>query len=286
MDIKQNLPHLAAAPMAVAVVAHTYGGLGFEPVALSVAVSTSLAVGTWSAWSHVFAPDARRAVRAFGLAAAVVLSGAESYLMYQDKGNTVDPGYAAAMANYTLQESRYRQELSDWTENHKSLVSGIKAQQQEIIDTGKLTSRRADMARLTNELEKATNAQPPVFGLEKPVERSTINRAWLATTAAVIGLTPVLYGVLHMFGWRGSRKESTATEIVAKAEKRDPSLLDVLSVQAMPVGASFACPVCGASAIRKQQRTVTCASNNCRATVSRLRKSAKTDNVVTLRRVS
>ena len=36
MEIKQHLPHLAAAPVAVAVVSHTYAGLGFEPVALSV----------------------------------------------------------------------------------------------------------------------------------------------------------------------------------------------------------------------------------------------------------
>ena len=111
------MPHLAAAPVAVAVVSHTYAGLGFEPVALSVSVSASLAVGVWSAWSHVFAPRVGALVRSVGLVAAIALSGAEGYLMYQYKGDSVDPGYTAAMANYNLQESRYQQELADWTSN-------------------------------------------------------------------------------------------------------------------------------------------------------------------------
>lgn len=288
MDIKQHLPHLAAAPVAVAVVAHTYAGLGFTPVALSVAVSASLAVGVWSAWSHVFAPRVGALVRSVGLVAAIALSGAEGYLMYQYKGDTVDPGYTAAMANYNLQESRYQQELADWTANHKAVVTGIKAQQQEIIDTGKLTSRRADMDRLTQQLAKATAQQPPVFGLERPVEARTTNRAWLANTVAVIGLTPVMYGVFHLFGWRRDRELQpvTVVEPVVEKKRRPCTLADVLSVQALPVGSSFGCPVCGAEAIRKQERTVTCPSNNCRATVSRLRKAVKTDNVVTLRRAS
>lgn len=294
MEIKQHLPHLAAAPVAVAVVNHTYGGLGFESVELSVAVSSSLAVGVWSAWSHVFAPRVGVLVRSVGLVAAIALSGAEGYLMYQYKGDTVDPGYTAAMANYTLQESRYQQELADWTSNHKALIDSIKAQQQEIISTGKLTSRRDDMDRLTQQLAKATAQQPPVFGLERPVERRTTNRAWLAVTAAVIGLTPVLYGVFHLFGWRRDRElqaskqadhviEQVAEHPVAEKIRKPATLADVLAVQALPVGSAFACPVCGAGAVRKQQRTVTCANNNCRATVSRLRKAAKTDNVVTLR---
>ena len=292
MEIKQHLPHLAAAPVAVAVVSHTYGGLGFEPVALSVAVSASLAVGVWSAWSHVFAPRVGALVRSVGLVAAIALSGAEGYLMYQYKGDTVDPGYTAAMANYNLQAARYQQELADWTSNHKAVVAGIKAQQQEIIDTGKLTSRRADMDRLTQQLANATAQQPPVFGLERPVETHMTNRAWLAVTAAVIALTPVLYGVFHLFGWRRDRElreekqVAILVEPVAEPIRKPATLADVLSVQALPVGESFACPVCGAEAIRKQQRTVTCANNNCRATVSRLRKAAKTDNVVTLRRAS
>lgn len=289
MEIKQHLPHLAAAPVAVAVVSHTYAGLGFEPVALSVSVSASLAVGVWSAWSHVFAPRVGALVRSAGLVAAIALSGVEGYLMYQYNGDVVDPAYTAAMANYTLQESRYQQELTDWTNNQKTVVSSIKAQQQEIISTGKLTSRRADMDRLTQQLEKATAQQPPVFGLERPVERRTTNRAWLAVTAAVIGLTPVLYGVFHLFGWRRNRELPTSKQVAPVVDQVDEptrqpaTLADVLAVQALPVGSSFACPVCGADSIRKQERTVTCASNNCRAKVSRLRKSAKTDNVVTLR---
>lgn len=286
------MPHLAAAPVAVAVVSHTYAGLGFEPVALSVSVSASLAVGVWSAWSHVFAPRVGALVRSIGLVAAIALSGADGYLMYQYKGDVVDPGYTAAMANYTLQESRYQQELTDWTNNQKTVVSSIKAQQQEIISTGKLTSRRADMDRLTQQLAKATSQQPPVFSLERPVETRTINREWLAVTAATIALTPILYGVLHLFGWRrdrelqASKQAEPVAEPVAEPIRKPATLADVLSVQALPVGASFACPICGADAIRKQERTVTCSSNKCRATVSRLRKAAKTDNVVTLRRAS
>ena len=292
MDIKQHLPHLAAAPVAVAVVSHTYAGLGFEPVALSVSVSASLAVGVWSAWSHVFAPRVGALVRSAGLVAAVALSGVEGYLMYKYNGDVVDPSYTAAMANYTLQESRYQQELAEWTSNQKTVVSSIKAQQQEIISTGKLTSRRADMDRLTQQLEKATSQQPPVFGLERPVEKRTINRAWLAVTAATIALTPILYGVFHLFGWRRDRElqashqpqEQPVVDQVDEPTRKPATLADVLSVQELPVGASFSCPVCGADAIRKQERTVTCASNNCRAKVSRLRKSAKTDNVVKIRR--
>lgn len=290
MEIKQHLPHLAAAPVAVAVVSHTYAGLGFEPVALSVSVSASLAVGVWSAWSHVFAPRVGALVRSAGLVAAIALSGVEGYLMYQYNGDVVDPGYTAAMANYTLQERRYQQELTDWTNNQKTVVSSIKAQQQEIISTGKLTSRRADMDRLTQQLEKATAQQPPAFGLERPVEKRTINRAWLAVTAATIALTPILYGVFHLFGWRRDREEQASKQVYPVVEQVDEptrkpaTLADVLSVQELPVGASFSCPVCGADAIRKQERTVTCASNNCRAKVSRLRKSAKTDNVVKMRR--
>lgn len=288
MEIKQHLPHLAAAPVAVAVVSHTYAGLGFEPVALSVSVSASLAVGVWSAWSHVFAPRVGALVRSVGLVAAVALSGAEGYLMYQYKGDVVDPGYTAAMANYNLQESRYQQELADWTSNQKSVVSSIKAQQQEIISTGKMTSRRADMDRLTQQLAKATSQQPPVFGLERPVEARTTNRAWLAVTAATIGLTPVMYGVFHLFGWRRDRELQpvTVVEPVVEPIRKPATLADVLAVQALPVGSAFACPVCGADATRKQERTVTCSSNKCRATVSRLRKAAKTNNVVTLRRAS
>ena len=296
MDIKQHLPHLAAAPVAVAVISHTYAGLGFEPVALSVSVSASLAIGVWSAWSHVFAPRVGALVRSVGLVAAIALSGAEGYLMYQYNGDVVDPSYTAAMANYTLQESRYQQELTDWTNNQKTVVSSIKAQQQEIISTGKLTSRRADMDKLTQQLEKATSQQPPVFGLERPVERHTTNRAWLAVTAATIALTPILYGVFHIFGWRRDRELQASkqadhvvepvVEPVAEQIRKPATLADVLSVQALPVGASFACPVCGADAVRKQERTVTCSSNKCRATVSRLRKADKTNNVVTLRRAS
>ena len=209
--------------------------------------------------------------------------------MYQYNGDVVDPGYTAAMANYTLQERRYQQELTDWTNNQKTVVSSIKAQQQEIISTGKLTSRRADMDRLTQQLEKATAQQPPAFGLERPVEKRTINRAWLAVTAATIALTPILYGVFHLFGWRRDREEQASKQVspveqVDEPTRKPATLADVLSVQELPVGASFSCPVCGADAIRKQERTVTCASNNCRAKVSRLRKSAKTDNVVKMRR--
>ena len=48
-----------------------------------MSVSASLAVGVWSAWSHVFAPRVGALVRSAGLVAAIALSGVEGYLMYQ-----------------------------------------------------------------------------------------------------------------------------------------------------------------------------------------------------------
>ena len=282
MDIKQHLPHLAALPLAAAVVSHTYGGLGFEPVALSVAVSASIAVGVWSAWSHVFAPRVGALVRYLGLAAAIALSGVEGYLMYQYKGDAPDPGYTAAMANYTLQHDRYQQELADWTSNHKAVVASIKAQQQEIIDNDKLTSRRADMDKLTSQLAKATSQQPPVFGLERPVETRTTNRAWLAVTAVTIGMTPLLYGVLHLFGWRRDSDVQVAT-VTAITTTKNPAL-SLIEVRALPIGSAFDCPICGRGSTKKQARTVTCGAQSCRTAASRLGKS--TNNVVTLRRVA
>ena len=112
MEIKQHLPHLMGLPPAVGVVVHTYQGLAFEPVQLSIAVSMSLAGGVWAAWSHVFAPNAPALLRVLGLCGAIVLSGAEGYLMYHDKGDLPDPVYQSAMANYTLQGSRYQQGLA------------------------------------------------------------------------------------------------------------------------------------------------------------------------------
>lgn len=289
-----HIPHLVAIPPAIAVVSHTYGGLGFEPVALSVAVSASLAVGTWSAWSHVFAPRVRPLARSFGLVAAIALSGAEGWLMYQHHGDVVDPGYAAAMENYTLQESRYQGELAAFEANKEALVASIKRQQQEIIDTDKLTSRRADMERLTARLEKAANSQPPAFGLEKPVEKRMTNTAWLYKVAGIIAATPILYGVLHMFGWRGRKNADATTDSQQQSEAppapsdkgSEPSLADVLKIEALPVGFEFVCPVCGITHTKVRANTVTCKSGRCRTAVSRLRRTAKTDNIITLRKAS
>jgi hypothetical protein len=268
MDIKQHLPHLIGLPPAIGVVVHTHSGLGFEPAALSLAVSISLAAGVWAAWSHVLAPRVPLAVRAFGLCAALVLSGAEGYLMYQHKGDMPDQAYVAAQANYDLQASRYGIELAGWQANHNALVSSIKAQQQEIIARDKLTTRRADMERLTVELAKATNANPPAFGLERPVRRTVVDRAWLSVTAATVGLTPLLYGVFHMFGWR--RRDQTKTATATTTAERT-GIRAVLTVDGLPVGATFACPVCGAAATKRRKDMATCGKGACRVVVSRLR---------------
>lgn len=278
MEIKQQVPHLMGLPPAVGVVVHTYSGLAFEPVALSVAVSMSLAGGVWAAWSHVFSPNAPALLRVLGLCGAIVLSGTEGYLMYNDKGDLPDPAYQSAMSNYTLQESRYQQELTQWQANQSAVIASIKAQQQEIIDNDKLTSRRADMDRLTQQLSKETAKHAPIFALEKPTEKRVFNRAWAIITAATVGLTPLLYGIFHGFGWRTKPKpENAAVEapVIAKApvinEPRKPSIMDIIKIEQLPVRASFDCPICATASIKKQSRTVTCGEPACRTAVSRIR---------------
>ena len=278
MEIKQHLPHLMGLPPAVGVVVHTYQGLAFEPVALSVAVSMSLAGGVWAAWSHVFAPNAPALLRVLGLCGAIVLSGAEGYLMYQDKGDLPDAAYQSAMSNYTLQESRYQQELAQWQANQASVVASIKAQQQEINDNNKLTSRRDDMDRLTKQLSKETAKHAPIFALEKPTEKRVFNQAWAIITAATVGLTPLLYGIFHGFGWRVKPKpEKTVVEapVIVETpvinEPRKPNIMDIIKIEQLPVSASFDCPICAAASTKKQSRTVTCGEPACRTAVSRIR---------------
>ena len=278
MEIKQHLPHLMGLPPAVGVVVHTYQGLAFEPVALSVAVSMSLAGGVWAAWSHVFAPNAPALLRVLGLCGAIVLSGTEGYLMYQDKGDLPDVAYQSAMSNYTLQESRYQQELAQWQANQASVVASIKAQQQEIIDNNKLTSRRDDMDRLTKQLSKETAKHAPIFAIEKPTEKRVFNQAWAIITAATVGLTPLLYGIFHGFGWRVKPKpEKTVVEapVIVETpvinEPRKPNIMDIIKIEQLPVSASFDCPICAAASTKKQSRTVTCGEPACRTAVSRIR---------------
>ena len=278
MEIKQHLPHMIGLPAAVGVVVHTYSGLAFEPVQLSIAVSMSLAGGVWAAWSHVFAPNAPALLRVLGLCGAVVLSGAEGYLMYQDKGDLPDPAYQSAMANYTLQESRYQQELAQWQANQAAVIDSIKAQQNEIIDNDKLTSRRVDMDNLTQQLSKETAKHAPIFALEKPTEKRVFNQAWAIITAATVGLTPLLYGIFHGFGWRVKPKpEKTVVEapVIVETpvinEPRKPNIMDIIKIEQLPVSASFDCPICAAASTKKQSRTVTCGEPACRTAVSRIR---------------
>ena len=291
MEIKQHLPHMIGLPAAVGVVVHTYSGLAFEPVALSIAVSMSLAGGVWAAWSHVFAPNAPAMLRVLGLCGAIVLSGAEGYLMYQDKGNLPDPVYQSAMANYALQESRYQQELLQWQSNQSAVVASIKAQQQEIIGNDKLTSRRADMDRLTQQLSKETAKHAPIFALEKPVEATVFNKAWAIITAATVGLTPLLYGMFHGFGWRVKPKPENAvaeTPVIVETpvitEPRKPSIMEIIEISQLPVGASFDCPICATASTKKQSRTVTCGEPACRTAVSRIR--AQNQNITQLRKAA
>ena len=198
--------------------------------------------------------------------------------MYQDKGDLPDPAYQSAMSNYTLQESRYQQELVQWQANQAAVVASIKAQQQEIIDNDKLTSRSADMDRLTQQLSKETAKHAPIFALEKPVEATVFNQAWAIITAATVGLTPLLYGMFHGFGWRTKPKQEKtvveATVIIETPiinEPRKPSIMEIIEISQLPVGASFDCPICAAVSTKKQSRTVTCGEPACRTAVSRIR---------------
>jgi hypothetical protein len=198
--------------------------------------------------------------------------------MYQDKGDLPDPAYQSAMANYTLQESRYQQELAQWQANQAAVIASIKAQQNEIIDNDKLTSRRVDMDNLTQQLSKETAKHAPIFALEKPVEATVFNKAWAIITAATVGLTPLLYGMFHGFGWRVKPKpESDVVEATVIVEDPvihkplRPSMMDIIKIEQLPVGASFSCPICATASTKKQARTATCGEPACRTAVSRIR---------------
>ena len=208
--------------------------------------------------------------------------------MYQDKGDLPDVAYQSAMTNYTLQESRYQQELAQWQANQASVVASIKAQQQEIIDNNKLTSRRDDMDRLTKQLSKETAKHTPIFALEKPTEKRVFNQAWAIITAATVGLTPLLYGMFHGFGWRTKPKQENAAAeapVIVEApvinEPRKPSIMEIIEISQLPVGASFDCPICATASTKKQSRTVTCGEPACRTAVSRIR--AQNQNITQLR---
>ena len=134
------------------------------------------------------------------------------------------------------------------------------------------------MDRLTQQLSKETAKHAPIFALEKPTEKRVFNRAWAIITAATVGLTPLLYGMFHGFGWRTKPKpEKTVVEtpiietIPAITEPRKPSMMDIITIEQLPTGASFDCPICATASTKKQSRTVTCGEPACRSAVSRIR---------------
>lgn len=294
--------HLVALPFAVATVIHTHAGLGFDQPLLGWSVAAALAVTVWIGWSHIFSPRAGLAVRALALGGCLVLAPLEGYLMYQYKGDVQDPAYVVELAQYNQARADHASRVASWDKeqaDHDEVRATIKRQIKEIVDNDKLTTRRGDMERLKKDLAAigATETNPPVFTVAPPVERTAINHEWLIKTAITVGIIPVVYMLLHLFGFY--RKEETGhtkngdwshsnmlpicdpsvtnqSLLIYDVKQRSQTdiAIDVKKVMQMPVSSNFNCPVCGASSIKTRSATKTCGKSACKMSAKRA-----TDNI-------
>lgn len=311
----KHAPHLLAAPFVAATTWHTAPGIGFEPAALSWAVAAGLAAGVWVGWSHVFGQDRPGWVRGAALAATLALTPIEAYLMYQYKGDVPAPSYVAEMAKYEQAVTDHKQALANWQQQQANLDlqrDAIKAQIQEIIDTDKLTTRRADMTRLQADLANLDNSAPPQLEANKPEEKAVTNQPWLIKSLVAVGVVPVIYALIHLFGFvRREDKQpaqpanatvqavATVTETVTEAvtapkpatvaatiapldtSKSDTGIFNAISkIAELPKGAEFDCPVCGAAVTKKRKDTKHCGSSACKTRISRA--MAACSNVINL----
>lgn len=292
-----NTAHLIALPFVAATVMHTHGGLGYESPALGWAVASGLAAAVWIGWGHVFAPRAGWLVRVLAITACLILAPLEGYLMYQHQGDIKDPAYTSELATYQQAQADHAAMVKSWeqdTANRADLRKVIKKQIQEIVDTDKMTSRRGDFERLQKDLAKldASATTPPAFTVAPPVERTAINEPWLFKTAITVGVIPVIYMLLHLFGfYRVTEKSYTKdTEelqsymlpicnpsvtnqetLIYDDKKRlqKDIAIDVKKIMQLPVNANFNCPVCGKESIKTRAATKTCGGNACKVSVHR-----------------
>ena len=292
-----NTAHLIALPFVAATVMHTHGGLGYESPALGWAVASGLAAAVWIGWGHVFAPKAGWLVRVLAITACMILAPLEGYLMYQHQGDIKDPAYTSELATYQQAQADHAAMVKSWEQdsaNRADLRKVIKKQIQEIVDTDKMTSRRGDFERLQKDLAKldASSTTPPAFTVAPPVERTAINEPWLFKTAITVGVIPVIYMLLHLFGFYGSgtEKSRSGTELDGsgtshfcptsvplqetliydvKRKSQNEIAIDVKKIIKMQVGDNFNCPVCGIEAIKTRSAKKTCGDDACKKAANR-----------------
>ena len=292
-----HIAHLVALPFAVATVMHTHTGLGFDQPLLAWSVAAALAATVWIGWSHIFSPRAGFAVRALALGGCLVLAPLEGYLMYQYKGDVQDPAYVVELATYNQARADHASLVAAWGKEQAerdAMRATIKRQIQEIVDNDKLTTRRGDMERLQKDLAAigATATTPPAFTVAPPVERTVINQEWLLKTAITVGIIPVVYMLLHLFGFY--RKEETGhtksgdwshSNVLpicdqsvtnqslliydVKHRSQNDIAIDVKKVMQLPVSSNFNCPVCGAASIKTRAATKTCGKSACKMSAKR-----------------
>jgi len=223
-----NTAHLIALPFVAATVMHTHGGLGYESPALGWAVASGLAAAVWIGWGHVFAPKAGWLVRVLAITACLILAPLEGYLMYQHQGDIKDPAYTSELATYQQAQADHAAMVKSWERdqgNANKLREVINMQIQEIVDTDKMTIRRGDFELLQKDLAKldASATTPPAFTVAPPVERTAINEPWLFKTAITVGVIPVIYMLLHLFGFYRVTEKSDAS--VTDKVQSDTSLI-------------------------------------------------------------
>jgi hypothetical protein len=298
-----NTAHLIALPFIAATVMHTHDGLGYESTALGWSVALGLAAAVWIGWGHVFAPRAGWLVRLLAITACLILSPLEGYLMYQHEGDIKDPAYTSELATYQQAQADHAAMVKSWAHdsaNRDDQRNVIKTQIQEIVDTDKMTSRRVDLERLQNDLAKldASATMPPAFTVSPPVERMAINKPWLFKTAITVGVIPVIYMLLHLFGFyrvteTGHTKDTeeshshmlpicdqsvTNQETLIYDVKRNSQndiAIDVKKIMQLPVSANFNCPVCGKASVKTRAATKTCGTSACKMGAKRAIDSIK-----------
>jgi hypothetical protein len=239
--LKQHWYEALALPAVIATVWHTRTGLGFEEwLGWVFAVTLSLVV--WGAW-FVFTSKTLRSKRWLwyaSLVVALVGSGIEGFLMYKSHGSVVDPAYIVAKADYDRKLGEYKQMRDHWVTAKTDTVVAIKAQMQEIKDTGKLTSRRADMAELTKQLEAANNKTAPSFALNEPVVTYQLNVDWLIATLITLISVPMTYLVIAGFRVKDSTAPVTVDPVtvdpVTVGVTVDPMTVDPVTVDPVTVG--------------------------------------------------
>lgn len=214
--LKQHWYEALALPAIVATVWHTHTGMGFD-LWLGWVYAVSISGTVWGAWFIVTSRTLRGKRWLWYAALVVSLSGSsiEGFLMYKSHGSIVDPAYTVEKADYDRKLGEYTQMRNRWATTQADAVAAIKAQMQEIKDTGKLTTRRTDMTDLTKQLEAANSKAAPNFAITEPVVAYQWNVGWLVITFITLISVPMTYLVIAGFRATGAHQLQENTVTVA-----------------------------------------------------------------------